>query len=175
MHSPPHPEATGRHLYHLSAASFEHSAIIGESPERLASFSETLCRVLLAPHTTIHAWCVLPNHYHILVELDDLKDGLVRIGRLHGRTSFLWNREDNTRGRQCWHACADRRIRSSAHFHAARNYIHHNPVKHGYVTKWEEWPFSSAATYLDEVGREEALDLWERYPVHDMGKGWDWG
>jgi putative transposase len=47
-------------------------------------------------------------------------------------------------------------------------------VKHGYVSQWQDWPFSSAKDFLDEVGREQSLEFWENYPVLDMGKGWDW-
>lgn len=41
----------------------------------------------------IYAWCILPNHYHLLMrtaEIDELRKDL---GQLHGRTSFLWNGE----------------------------------------------------------------------------------
>jgi putative transposase len=53
------------------------------------------------------------------------------------------------------------------------NYIHHNPVKHGYVRRWEAWPFSSAAEFIEKEGRERALELWTKHPVGETGKGWD--
>lgn len=172
-HSPPHFTADGWTHYHLSAANYEHVPIIGISPERMASFSAMLCEALSIPGNAICAWCVLPNHWHALIGTDNLKAVLKQIGRLHGKCSFEWNGEEDARGRQCWHCCSDRRIRSENHFHAARNYIHHNPVKHGYVGKWEEWAFSSAKEYLDAVGKEKALELWKAYPVLDMGEKWD--
>jgi putative transposase len=54
-----------------------------------------------------------------------------------------------------------------------RNYIHYNPVKHGYTLKWDEWPFSSAKEFLNDVGREKVTEYWESYPVFDMGQDWD--
>ncbi|MBT3290795.1 MAG: hypothetical protein HN380_25850 [Victivallales bacterium] len=174
LHSPPHFGSEQRHRYHLSAANYEHAPIVGRHPERLAAFATVLCATLTASDNTLHAWCALPNHYHALIDTADLKGVVARLGKMHGSTSFGWNREDNTRGRKCWHCCADRWIRSEAHFFTARNYIHHNPVKHGYVTKWDDWPFSSAKVLLDEIGRQEALRMWEKYPVLDMGEGWDW-
>lgn len=120
------------------------------------------------------AWCVLPNHYHVLVKTSELKSLVAALARLHGGTSFLWNKEENMRGRQVWHGVSDRAMRSDSHFWATMNYIHHNPVKHGYVTSWDEWPFSSAVGYLDGVGRKEAAEIWKRYPILDYGKGWDW-
>jgi putative transposase len=56
---------------------------------------------------------------------------------------------------------------------AAMNYVHHNPVKHGYVKKWQDWPFSSAAAFLENVGRERAAAVWRDYPILDFGQGWD--
>jgi putative transposase len=57
-------------------------------------------------------------------------------GELHGRTSFQINGEDNMRGRKVWHRFQDRCMRSDRHFYTSLNYIHNNPVKHGYVIKW---------------------------------------
>ena len=173
LHSPPHYGANGWNRYHLSAANYGHVPIIGETPDRMAAFSIALCDVLSADGCSLLAWCVLPNHWHALVGAEDLKAVLISISRLHGKSSFEWNGEDNVRGRQCWHCCTDRRIRSEAHFCAARNYVHHNPVKHGYVDKWDAWLFSSACDFLDEVGREQAAQIWKEYPVLDMGKEWD--
>lgn len=64
-------------------------------------------------------------------------------------------------------------MRSDRHFWATVNYVHHNPVHHGYVLLWTDWPWSSARDYLREVGREEAARAWQAYPVKDYGKGWD--
>ena len=173
LHSPPHYGANGWNRYHLSAANYGHVPIIGETPERMAAFSIALCDVLSADGCSLLAWCVLPNHWHALVGTEDLKAVLTGVSRLHGKNSFEWNGEDNARGRQCWHCCTDRRIRSEAHFCAARNYVYHNPIKHGYVDKWDAWLFSSACDFLDEVEREQAAQMWKEYPVLDMGKEWD--
>ena len=43
----------------------------------------------------------------------------------------------------------------------------------GYVERWTDWPFSSAADYLGAVGKEEAERRWREFPVLDYGKGWD--
>jgi putative transposase len=171
-HSPPHFE-TGSGRFHLTAACFEHVAIVGQSLGRMASFVEELLPALDNAQAKVHAWCLLPNHYHLLLEVADLTNVLAAIGRVHGRNAYFWNGEDDQRGRKVWCAPADRLIRGEAHFWATLNYIHHNPVKHGWVEKWTDWPFSSAADYLATVGREEALRCWRSYPVLDYGKGWD--
>ena len=90
-----------------------------------------------------------------------------------GRLSFEWNGEEHTRGRQVWCGAAERYMRNDAHFWATMNYVHNNPVHHGYVERWQDWPFSSAQEYLAEMGREFAEKTWREYPILDYGKGWD--
>jgi putative transposase len=123
--------------------------------------------------TAVHAWCVLPNHYHALVQCDDLKRIFSALGQFHGRTSFVWNAEEKSKGRKVFYRATDRAMRSERHFWATMNYIHNNPVHHGYVKRWTEWPWSSADNFLEAVGREEAQRLWRAYPLHDFGAKWD--
>jgi putative transposase len=66
-------------------------------------------------------------------------------------------------------------MKSIRHFWATLNYVHHNPVHHGYVTEWQDWPWSSAAEYLKQMGRARALEIWKQYPIMDYGKKWDVG
>ena len=171
-HGPPH-QVTGQRVYHLSAACYEHKPVLGSSARRMADFECELLEELDTCCDEIHAWCVLPNHYHLLVDTPSLDATAAALGTLHGSTSFRWNGEDRRRGRKVWHRCGDRAIRSENHYWATMNYVHHNPVRHGYAARWEHWPFSSARRFLDAVGREEAKRIWKAYPLLDYGKGWD--
>ncbi len=172
LHRPPHfYNVSGS--YHIVCSCYEHAHIIGLSPRRMLDFTHSLLTTLASLHVDISAWCVLPNHYHILVRIDNLKRFMVGLGRFHGRTSFIWNGEENCRGRKVWHSAADRFIRSEAHFWATLNYIHHNPVHHGYVEKWADWPYSSVHEFLETVGKEKATEIWRRFPPREYGRGWD--
>ena len=203
LHGPPHFESDYARLYHLTAACYEHRAILGYSPARMAAFEGELIAVLLGGELveerppeggttngcgavrspgfsrnlpsqgTLRAWCVLPTHWHALVHVADLPVLTRAIGRLHGRSSHRWNTEEDARGRTCWHRCADRAMRTEAHVCATVNYILHNPVHHGYVARWQEWPYSNAREYLAGIGEVEAARRWKVYPVMDYGKGWD--
>lgn len=171
-HRPPH-RASEKTRYHVTAACFEHRSYIGLSEQRLKSFCETWLGVFQGHGALIHAWCVLPNHYHALLETTDILGVLADLGRMHGKLSFLWNGEEQTRGRQVWCGVAERYMRNDAHFWATMNYVHNNPVHHGYVERWQDWPFSSAQECLATMGRAETERLWREYPVLDYGKGWD--
>jgi putative transposase len=171
-HSPPHWEFVGQRQFIISASCYEHREIIGVTPERMTE-CETVLVDACAGFAILYAWCLLPNHYHLLVKTDQLKELRAALGKVHGRSSFKWNGEDDSRGRQVWHNCFDRDIRSHRHFWATMNYIHHNPVHHGYVERWQDWPWSSAEDFLERVGQKTAEEIWREYPVLDYGKKWD--
>ncbi|HXF39846.1 MAG TPA: transposase [Blastocatellia bacterium] len=172
-HSPPHWDFEGQHQFIISATCFEHAPVIGKTPERMTDCEAALLKLCEEYATVLYGWCLLPNHYHLLLRTEQLKELRAEIGRFHGRSSFNWNREDESRGRKVWHNCFDREIQSHRHFWASVNYIHHNPVKHGYAQKWQDWPWSSAAEFLERVGRETAEKIWREFPILDYGKKWD--
>lgn len=171
-HRPPH-RAGDHQRFHVTAACYEHAPHIGWRPERMIEFSEMLVATLNQPETKVHAWCVLPNHYHALVDTARILELLKLLAQMHGRTSFAWNKEETARGRQVWCGAAERYMRNDGHFWATLNYVHHNPVHHRYATRWQDWPFSSAREYLETMGREFAEQTWREYPLLDYGKGWD--
>ena len=171
-HSPPHWEFTSG-CFVVSGACYEHKPIIGASPERMTEWEQELLSVCQSHCKALHAWCLLPNHYHVLVTTEDIGAFSGELGQFHGRSSYRWNGEDEKRGRHVWYRCFDRAIRSERHYWASVNYIHNNPVHHGLVKNWKDWPWSSAMEFLDRVGREEALRIWKEYPILDYGKGWD--
>jgi putative transposase len=171
-HGPPHYVGEpGSYL--LSAACYEHRPFIGMNLERMAAFEADLLATTQAHAQEIFAWVVLPNHYHLLVHAPDVLELLKAHGRLHGRTSYRWNGEEGCRGRQVWHRVAETQMKSERHFWATLNYVLHNAVRHGYVERWQDWPYSNAAQYLAEVGREAAERRWRAYPILDYGKDWD--
>ncbi len=171
-HSPQH--RTCEHgVYHITASCYEHNPIIGNSPARMADFATTLADCINAYASNIHAWCVLPNHYHVLISTAEVIALIGALGKMHGRTSFAWNGVDVLRGQQVWCKAVERGIRSDRHHWATMNYVHNNPVHHGYTRYWQEWPYSSASDYLASVGIAEAQRIWNEYPVLDYGKGWD--
>lgn len=158
----------------ITAANFEHKAII-KLPQRRTEFETRLLNSLKEIVDDIIAWVVLSNHYHVLAYVRSLDDISVALKQLHGTTSREWNIEDGLTGRRrVWYKFADTFIRNEDHLHAAFNYIHYNPVKHGCVSDTYEWPWSSLSMYFDDMGRDWLRDHWRMYtPSVDFGKGWD--
>ncbi len=103
-----------------------------------------------------------------------LNDVSAALKQLHGTTSREWNLADGLTGkRRVWYKFTDRLIRDEKHFFTALNYIHYNPVKHGYASDPYEWLWSSVHNYLDTQGREWLREKWRANPPGDFGKGWD--
>ena len=95
------------------------------------------------------AWCVMPNHVHVLVE------PVVELARIvQGWKSVtsrwaLARNEEMGLGipdvRQFWmREYFDRYMRDEEHLGRSVEYIHNNPVKAGLCARAEEWRWSSA-------------------------------
>ena len=159
-------------MYLVSAACYEHRALIGSAERRSELEAALIHGAAALEGVQVDAWVVLPNHYHVLVECDfNMFRGW--IGRLHNRKATQWNREDGTPGRKVWYRFLDRAIRSERHYYASLNYVHANPVKHGWVSDATEWRWSSLGAYLEVIGRDELAQWWRKYPVDNYGRGWD--
>ena len=111
------------------------------------------------------AWVVLNNHYHMLVFLSDALILPNFIRRLHGNISYYINKHDLCPGRQLCHNYWDRIIRNELEFWTKFNYIHYNPVKHGYVINPGDWIFSTYNSYLQSKGEGWMADCFQSYPV----------
>jgi putative transposase len=115
-HSPPHLDFEGECQYLISAACYEHVAVIGKSAERMTECEEELLGTCRKLSCETYAWCVLPNHYHVLLRTDQIKKLRAELGQFHGRSSFSWNGEDERRGRKVWYNCFERPMKSDRHF-----------------------------------------------------------
>ena len=98
------------------------------------------------------AVAVLPNHLHAVWTLPEgdadfstrwkrIKRGFtVRVGGQHARSSSkLRKGEAGLWQRRFWERC----VRDEAELAACLRYVWCNPVKHGYVARAADWPWSS--------------------------------
>jgi len=92
----------------------------------------------------LHAWCIMPNHVHVLAT--PLADW--RLSQLtHAWKSFTAKKVNASLGKSgvLWAAeYHDRAIRDDAHYATAVAYIAANPVKANLCAKPQDWRFSSA-------------------------------
>jgi putative transposase len=151
-HSPPHLYRNQK-LYLLTATCYEHACYI-RSVDRRQQIVDLLFKEFIANDCDLRAWVVLPNHYHVLVQVSKF-NVLSRIFRaIHGPTARYWNQEDKTPGRKVWYRFVDRAIRSDKHYYTTINYLHFNPVKHTWAKSPYDWEASSVHWYRENYGRE---------------------
>ncbi len=170
-HAPPHPFRHAGH-YFITAANYEHNNVMA-SADRRTEFEEQLLTHLAEIGAELGAWVILPNHYHVEVGVESLDTVSQVLQHLHGVTARAWNLSDGVTGRRrVWYRFQDRVIRDEAHYHRAINYIHYNPVKHGYVDSPYDWPWSSLETYEATYGRDWLRAQWKRYAPRDDAQDW---
>jgi REP-associated tyrosine transposase len=92
----------------------------------------------------LHAFVVMPNHFHALITLGGRTTVERAMQKIKGGYSFRARRESSP-GPGIWQrGFSDKRVRSREEFLAYRRYIHMNPVRARLVVTPEEFPYSSA-------------------------------
>jgi hypothetical protein len=107
-----------------------------------ASASAFLARVgeaCVAFPVDLHAYCLLPRHYHVLVRAEPapLREALAHLESASGFP-----------GAAAPHAVP---VVFGRHLMSVSRYIHLNPVDAGLVWRPEHWPFSSFRAYLGDL------------------------
>jgi putative transposase len=109
--------------------------IAGLVEQALLRFDRTRYRLL--------AWCIMPNHVHVLVQTL-AANGLPQVmhnwkgytasaaNRILGRSGAFWQKD-----------YFDRFMRNDDHLATTQHYIEHNPVKAGLATEPSHWRWCS--------------------------------
>lgn len=134
----------------------------------------------------IYAWVILNNHYHLLFKVNKKEDLYKFIRFINGRSARLLLKGNDAassrvivtrpegvsdrRGEKhlIWDNYFDKIIRDKADFYSHLNYIHNNPVKHGYVRNLDNlkiYKYSSYNHYLGHRGIGWLSDCFSTYPV----------
>jgi REP element-mobilizing transposase RayT len=91
----------------------------------------------------IHAYVVMANHVHVLLEPTAPVSQITRI--VKGKTAREANKILGRTGNRFWQdESFDRWIRNTSEWNRVRSYIEQNPVTAGLVRSPSEWPWSSA-------------------------------
>jgi putative transposase len=102
----------------------------------------------------IWAWCLMPNHVH-LIAVPQTEDGLARaIGETHRRYTLRVNGRENWRG-HLWQERFASFPLDDRHLLAVARYIEMNPVAAGLADRPDAYRWSSARAHLH--GAEDGL------------------
>jgi putative transposase len=96
---------------------------------------------------SIWAYCLMPNHVH-LIAVPEAADSLARFfGSAHLRYTRRINLRENWRG-HLWQERFHSFVMDERHLLAAVRYVELNPVRAGLCRRPEDWPWSSANAHL---------------------------
>lgn len=101
----------------------------------------------LHPYLSIYAYCLIPNHFHFLARVKEIKDA-GKIATEQFRRLFITyaqaiNKREHRSGslfRKNFNRIA---VETDSHFYDLVFYIHNNPVHHGLVADFRKYPWSS--------------------------------
>ena len=102
----------------------------------------------------IWAWCLMPNHVHLIAVPQD-EQGLARaIGEAHRRYTRRVNFREGWRG-HLWQERFASFPMDETYLLAAARYVEMNPVRAGLAKRPEDYPWSSARAHME--GRDDSL------------------
>lgn len=123
-----------------------------------------------------YAYCLMPNHFHFLVRVKNIEQ-LATHPKFKQNThelvmqqfsNFLnsyakaYNIRYERKGALFLDFTKRVAVQNDAYFSALVNYIHQNPVHHGFCQKIQDWEYSSYASFLSDkptkLMREEVLN-----------------
>jgi putative transposase len=167
-HHPPHWHVDDC-WYFITASTYKRCKAF-ESAEVKAFAIDKLLTLATEFGCGVAAWVILDEHLHILVHLPKGNLLTLFLQRWHGAIAHYANTRDNTRGRRVFQNFWDTCMRSERDFWTRFNYIHANPVKHGYTSRMSEYPHSSFNQHRQSFGDVWMRDVLARYPVRALGR-----
>lgn len=138
-------------LYHVTARGDRREDIFEDDADR-QMFLSILAQVVTQCNWICHAWCLMDNHYHLLIQTPDgnLSKGMRQLNGVYTQAS-------NRRHQRVGHLFQGRfkaiLVDSDAYLLELARYVVLNPVRAGMVQKPVDWKWSS---YRASVGLEPA-------------------
>src|SRR4029077_4364817 len=128
-------------LYHVTSRGNERKAIFKDDTDRKL-FLDTLARVKDRFHWICHAYCLMNNHYHLVIETPDgnLSRGM---RQLNGVYTQAYNRRHDRAGHLFQGRFKGIVVQKETHFLEVCRYVVLNPVRAKAVRDPGKWKWSS--------------------------------
>ncbi len=126
----------------------------------------------------LYAYVILENHLHLIAQSPQLNKDMTnfksytarriidhlkheKVTTILDQLAFYKKPHKTDRSYQLWQEGMHPQLISSESMLKQKiNYIHHNPVKRGYVDHAEHWRYSSARDYLGQAGLIDIHKNW---------------
>ena len=120
-------------------------------PEDYQAYLDLLREWCAKAGTGIWAYCLMPNHVHLILTPGSA-DGLrAALGETHRRYTRRINFREGWRG-HLWQERFHSFVMDEVHLLACARYVELNPVRAKLAARPEDWPWSSARAHLDGTG-----------------------
>jgi putative transposase len=135
--------------YHLYSRGSNRQALFQYDSDRV-DFLECLTRVVRRHRLACIAYCLMPNHFHLVVQTPhgDLSDAMKA---LNGRYSVRFNRRYQRDAHLFKNRFGAVHQSSEAQLLWTLRYAVHNPVRAGLCADPSEWPWSSYRASVGDV------------------------
>ena len=138
-------------VYHIAARGNEKKAVYKDDQDR-NSFLNLLEEINKRYHWLCHAYCLMGNHYHLVIETRDANLAL-GMRQLNGMYTQLYNRRHRRWGHLFQGRYKSILIQKDSHLLEVCRYVVLNPVRAGMTTRAGAWFWSS---YRAMAGKEKA-------------------
>jgi len=142
-------------LYHVTSRGDRREPIYDDNEDRLL-FYEVLKEVYKRYRWRIHAYCLMDNHYHLLIETPDSN---LSMGMRH--LNGVYTKRFNSKQRRVGHVFQGRYkaviVQKEDYLLELSRYIVLNPVRAKMVRSAKDWPWSSYQATVGQVDIPEWL------------------
>jgi putative transposase len=173
-------------LYHLTARGNARAAIFADDEDR-GLFLELLAREISQQRWRCYAYCLMRNHYHLLIETSE-PNLVAGMRRLNGTYTQAFNRRHRRVGHVLQGRYKSILVDKESYGLELSRYIVLNPVRARMVKRPEQWAWSSyratagqgaAPAWLDAdwvLGRFGGrASAYERFVREGVNRGSPWG
>jgi putative transposase len=133
-------------------------------------YARLLASACTRARTAIWAWCLMPNHVHLVLVPESAEGLRSALAATHWRYASHVNAREDWRG-HLWQSRFASVPMDEAHLYACVRYVELNPVRAGLAARPEDWSWSSARAHLGRGGdgltvlepMSERIDDWRAY------------
>lgn len=139
-------------LYHITSRGDARQAIFLDDRDR-ADFLEVVCFVVKRFNCIVHAYCLMSNHYHLLIETPE-----GNVSRVMRQLNGVYTQRFNRRQSRVGHILQGRYkailVEKQNYLLELARYVVLNPVRAGIVKRLGDWQWSS---YRATAGYDKAI------------------
>ncbi len=152
--------------------------------ERNYNFFLGRIAIYVLPLINLHAYCLLPNHFHLLISIKEIEEikllesfntfqkfsdesfqPLVEktiskaFSNLFSSYTQSFNKVYSRKGSLFMPNMKSKIIEDEAEICNVTHYVHANPVHHGFVKELSQWKYSSYNTYLSKTSTKLSMQI----------------